>query len=90
MQNYNSSIFTVYNNEPPPYDVVENSKLPEYTLHDNPPSYEDNDQATGDSQLPVSISEQSNVNNELNSNRRIYTLGHLPESAQNNPKSISE
>ncbi|CAG2255069.1 unnamed protein product [Mytilus edulis] len=59
MQNYNSSIFTVYNNEPPPYDVVENSKLPEYTLHDNPPSYEDNDQATGDSQLPVSISEQS-------------------------------
>ncbi|VDI05058.1 Hypothetical predicted protein, partial [Mytilus galloprovincialis] len=52
MQNYNSLIFTVYNNEPLPYDVVENSKLPEYTLHDNPrdpPSYEDNDQSRGQS-----------------------------------------
>ncbi|CAC5386750.1 unnamed protein product [Mytilus coruscus] len=61
MQNYNSSIYTVYNNEPPPYDVIENSKLPEYTPQDSPPSYEDNNQATGCSEISVSISEQNHI-----------------------------
>ncbi|XP_052088705.1 uncharacterized protein LOC127725643 [Mytilus californianus] len=90
IQNYNSSIFTVYNNEPPPYDVIENSKLPEYTPQDSPPSYEDNNQAPGCSELSVSISEQSNINNEPNINRHIYTLDHLPEIAPIDPRSSSE
>lgn len=40
-QSYNSSVFTVFNNEPPPYDVAVNAKLPEYSPSINPPEYEE-------------------------------------------------
>ncbi|XP_076079861.1 uncharacterized protein LOC143049966 [Mytilus galloprovincialis] len=33
-------LFTVYNNEPPPYDVVVSNKLPEYSPPIEPPSYD--------------------------------------------------
>ena len=37
----NASVFTVYNNEPPPYEVVVNSNLPEYSPRDIPPLYKE-------------------------------------------------
>lgn len=43
-QSRNSSVFTVFNNEPPPYDVVVNAKLPEYSPPINPPEYEESEQ----------------------------------------------
>lgn len=43
-QSHNSSVFTVYNNEPPPYDVAVNAKLPEYSPPINPPEYEESGQ----------------------------------------------
>ena len=35
------SIYSIYNNEPPPYDIAAKDKLPEYTARDDPPMYEE-------------------------------------------------
>ena len=37
----NDSVFTIYNSEPPPYDVAVQDKLPEYCPAESPPLYDD-------------------------------------------------
>ncbi|XP_060067673.1 uncharacterized protein LOC132547885 [Ylistrum balloti] len=34
-------IFSIYTNDPPPYEVAAKHKLPEYSASDNPPTYDD-------------------------------------------------
>ena len=66
-----SSIYTIYDNEPPPYDIVIQSKLPEYTEIDDPPDYfenSDNCAASGrtdSSQMPYFKSSHVNSVREM-------------------------
>jgi hypothetical protein len=38
-QAYDQTVFSIYNNEPPPYDVVVGKNLPEYSSNDKPSAY---------------------------------------------------
>lgn len=38
---YDNPVFTVFNNDPPPYEIAATDKLPEYSPRIEPPSYEE-------------------------------------------------
>lgn len=38
---YDNPVFTVFNNDPPPYEIAATDKLPEYSPRVEPPSYEE-------------------------------------------------
>lgn len=38
-QGYDQTPFSIYNNEPPPYEVAMGGKLPEFGSDDKPPAY---------------------------------------------------
>jgi hypothetical protein len=38
-QAYDQTVFSIYNNEPPPYDVVVGKNLPEYSSNDKSSAY---------------------------------------------------
>ncbi|CAG2212240.1 unnamed protein product [Mytilus edulis] len=40
-ETHDNPVFTIYNNDPPPYDIATHDKLPEYTPPTFPPSYEE-------------------------------------------------
>ncbi|XP_071135665.1 uncharacterized protein [Mytilus edulis] len=40
-ETHDNPVFTIYNNDPPPYDIATHDKLPDYTPPTFPPSYEE-------------------------------------------------
>ncbi|XP_052087752.1 uncharacterized protein LOC127724711 [Mytilus californianus] len=62
-ETHDNPVFTIYNNDPPPYDIATYDKLPDYSPPIFPPSYEEVQSSTqinlGEDNLVCSITESS-------------------------------
>ncbi|KAK3098246.1 hypothetical protein FSP39_017597 [Pinctada imbricata] len=84
-----NAVFTVYDSEPPPYDIAVRDKLPDYISSDSPPPYEStsSDEQTGSSTISGVASNATVCDNSQSQ----YTLRNdgasQNENAQNSNRS---